>query len=51
MGCDINVATSDDLSTWTLHGPIIDHAIIRQWAKGAVIPRGEHGGAVRIDGS
>lgn len=50
VGCDINVATSEDLSTWTLHGPITDHAITRLWAKGAVIPRDENGRAVRIGG-
>jgi len=50
VGCDINVATSPDLRTWTKHGPVIDRAASRLWAKGAVIPRDADGNAVMIDG-
>jgi len=50
VGCDISVATSPDLVTWTKRGPITDHAKSRLWAKGAVIPRAADGSAVAIDG-
>ncbi len=50
VGCDINLAVSDDLVEWQKLGPIIDHEVSRLWAKGAVIPRNSDGEAVRIDG-
>jgi len=50
VGCDINVATSDDLVTWHKHGRAVGHDVSRLWAKGAVIPRDADGNAVRIDG-
>ncbi|MDM4763529.1 hypothetical protein QT381_10960 [Galbitalea sp. SE-J8] len=50
IGCDMSVATSTDLVTWTKHGPITRHEESRLWAKGAVIPRAADGSAVAIDG-
>jgi hypothetical protein len=50
VGCDINVAVSNDLETWQKLGPILDHETSRLWAKGAVIPRGPDGSAIRIGG-
>jgi len=50
VGCDINLAVSDDLVTWHKVGPVMDHGISRLWAKGAVIPRSADGSAVRIGG-
>jgi len=50
VGCDINLAVSDDMVSWTKLGPILDHSVSRLWAKGAVIPRDEHGDAVKIGG-
>ncbi|GAA0963154.1 hypothetical protein [Frigoribacterium faeni] len=50
VGIDILVSVSDDLVDWQPLGPITDHAQTRLWAKGAVIPRDEHGAAVRIGG-
>jgi len=51
VGIDILVAVSDDLVTWQKLGPIADHEQTRLWAKGAVIPRDEHGNAVRLGGN
>lgn len=51
VGCDINLAVSDDLVAWQKLGPIIDHETSRLWAKGAVVVRNPAGEAVRIDGS
>ena len=50
VGVDINLAVSDDLITWIKLGPVIDRAVTRCWAKGAVIPRSPLGEAVKIDG-
>jgi beta-1,2-mannosidase len=50
VGCDISVATSTDLTRWVKRGPITDRAQTRLWAKGAVIPRDEHGAAVTVGG-
>jgi hypothetical protein len=50
VGCDINLAVSDDLITWTKLGPIVDHETTRLWTKGAVIPRDAAGNAVRVGG-
>ena len=49
-GCDINLAISDDLRSWTKLGPVVPHHVSRLWCKGAVIPRDPHGNAVRIGG-
>jgi hypothetical protein len=48
IGCDINVAVSDDLVNWTKIGPIVPHEVSRLWCKGAVIPRDANGNAVRV---
>jgi beta-1,2-mannosidase len=50
VGCDINVAVSDDLIHWEKLGLAVPHEISRYWAKGAVIPRDGNGEAVKIDG-
>jgi hypothetical protein len=50
LGCDINLAISDDLGSWTKVGPVVPHHVSRLWCKGAVIPRDPHGNAVRIGG-
>jgi hypothetical protein len=50
VGIDLLVAVSDDLVSWQKLGPIADHEQTRLWAKGAVIPRDEHGNAVRLGG-
>jgi beta-1,2-mannosidase len=50
IGCDINVAVSDDLVNWTKIGPIVPHEVSRLWCKGAVIPRDANGDAVRVGG-
>jgi hypothetical protein len=50
VGCDILLAVSDDLQTWSKVGIVVPHEISRLWAKGAVIPRDARGNAVRIGG-
>lgn len=50
VGCDIMVAESRDLRAWTKRGRVVDRALTRLWAKGAVIPRDLEGNAVRIGG-
>lgn len=50
IGCDINVAVSDDLRSWTKLGPVVPHEISGYWAKAAVIPRDGEGRAVKIGG-
>ena len=50
VGCDINVAVSDDLIHWEKLGLAVPHEISRYWAKGAVIPRNAQGEAVKIGG-
>jgi beta-1,2-mannosidase len=50
IGCDINLAVSDDLRTWRKLGRVVPHEVSRLWAKGAVIPRDASGTAVRING-
>jgi predicted GH43/DUF377 family glycosyl hydrolase len=50
VGCDINLAVSDDLRTWRKLGRVVPHEVSRLWAKGAVIPRDADGNAVRIGG-
>ncbi|MCU1527738.1 MAG: hypothetical protein JWP75_1501 [Frondihabitans sp.] len=50
VGCDINLAVSDDLVSWQKLGPILDHETSRLWAKGAVITRDPAGNAARVGG-
>ena len=50
VGCDINVAVSDDLLRWEKLGLVVPHEVSQFWAKGAVIPRNAMGEAVKIDG-
>lgn len=50
VGCDINLAVSDDLVNWTKLGPIVPHEVSRLWCKGAVIPRDSNGNAIRSGG-
>jgi len=50
VACDIMSAVSDDLSTWTKRGLAVPLEVSQDWAKGAVVPRDEHGKAVRIGG-
>lgn len=50
VGCDINLAISDDLVSWTKLGPVVPHDVSRLWCKGAVIPRDPEGNAVRVGG-
>ncbi|HEY3867709.1 MAG TPA: hypothetical protein VGM10_05145 [Actinocrinis sp.] len=48
VGCDINLAVSDDLAHWEKLGPILDHETSRLWAKGAVIVRDPAGAPIRV---
>lgn len=48
VGCDINLAVSDDLVHWEKLGPIIGHEDSRLWAKGAVIVRDPYGTPIRV---
>lgn len=50
IGCEIKIAVSDDLISWTRMGSAVPREISRLWAKGAVIPRDSEGNAVRIGG-
>ena len=50
VGCEMMLAVSDDLVTWQRLGPIAPPEQTRLWAKGAVVPRDEHGEAVRLGG-
>lgn len=50
VGCDINLAVSDDLEHWEKLGRVVPHEVSRLWAKGAVIPRNADGEAVMING-
>ncbi|WP_237762650.1 glycoside hydrolase family 130 protein [Arthrobacter sp. ERGS1:01] len=50
VGCDINLAISDDLVHWEKHGLVVPHEVSQFWAKGAVIPRRANGEAVKIAG-
>jgi hypothetical protein len=47
---DIMSAVSDDLEHWQKRGLVVPYDVSEYWAKGAVIPRDEHGRAVRIAG-
>lgn len=51
VGCDINLAVSDDLVHWEKRGRVVPHEVSHLWAKGAVIPTDGTGEAVKIDGS
>jgi beta-1,2-mannosidase len=50
VGCDINVAVSDDLIHWEKLGLAVPYEVSQFWAKGAVIPRNAQGDAVKIGG-
>jgi hypothetical protein len=50
VAVDIMGAVSDDLVTWQKIGLVVPLDVSLGWAKGAVIPRDEHGRAVRIGG-
>jgi len=50
VAVDIMSAVSDDLEHWEKHGLVVPYDVSQYWAKGAVIPRDEHGRAVRIGG-
>ncbi|WP_158863495.1 hypothetical protein [Leifsonia sp. AG29] len=50
VAVDILCAVSDDLENWEKRGLVVPYEVSEYWAKGAVIPRDEHGRAVRIDG-
>lgn len=50
VGCDINLAVSDDLVHWEKRGRAVPHEVTHLWAKGAVIPTDGTGAAVTIDG-
>lgn len=50
VGCDINLAVSDDLVHWEKRGRVVPHDVSHLWAKGAVIPTDGTGEAVRIGG-
>ncbi|GAA2061408.1 hypothetical protein [Leifsonia soli] len=50
VAVDIMSAVSDDLEHWTKRGLVVPYEVSEYWAKGAVIPRDEHGRAVRIGG-
>lgn len=50
VACDINYAFSTDLVNWEKCGRVVPLEVSRLWAKGAVIPRGGDGSAIKIDG-
>ncbi|MFP3393483.1 hypothetical protein SB782_32385, partial [Brevibacillus sp. SIMBA_076] len=50
VAVDIMSAVSDDLDHWEKRGLVVPYDVSEYWAKGAVIPRDEHGRAVRIRG-
>jgi len=50
IAVDIMSAVSDDLEHWEKRGLVVPHEVSEYWAKGAVVPRDEHGRAVRIGG-
>jgi predicted GH43/DUF377 family glycosyl hydrolase len=50
VACDIKYAFSDDLINWEKRGLVVPYEVSRLWAKGAVIPRDQHGNAVKING-
>ncbi|MFJ3488699.1 glycoside hydrolase family 130 protein [Leifsonia aquatica] len=50
VACDVMSAVSDDLTTWRKLGLAVPYPVSQGWAKGAVVPRDEHGRAVRIGG-
>jgi len=50
IAVDIKYATSKDLIHWEKQGVVVPHEITKLWVKGAVIPRGHDGSAIRING-
>jgi hypothetical protein len=50
VAVDIMSAVSDDLEHWEKLGLVVPYEVSQYWAKGAVVPRDEHGRAVRIGG-
>ena len=50
VAVDIMSAVSDDLEHWEKRGLVVPYEVSEYWAKGAVLPRDEHGRAVRIGG-
>jgi predicted GH43/DUF377 family glycosyl hydrolase len=50
LGCDINLAVSDDLVHWHKRGRVVPYTVSHLWAKGAVIPTDGTGQAVKIGG-
>jgi predicted GH43/DUF377 family glycosyl hydrolase len=50
VSVDIKYALSSDLINWEKQGLAVPYSVSKLWAKGAVIPRDEHGSAVKING-
>lgn len=50
VSVDIKFALSSDLINWQKQGLAVPYSVSKLWAKGAVIPRDEHGSAVKING-
>lgn len=50
VGCEVNLAVSDDLRSWTKLGPVVPRDVSRLWCKGAVIPRDPEGNAMKVNG-
>jgi hypothetical protein len=50
VGCEINMAESEDLVHWFKQGPIIPRSVTHLWAKAGVIPRDGDGNAMKIGG-
>lgn len=50
VGCDINLAVSDDLVHWEKRGRVVPHEVSHLWAKGAVIPTDGTGEAATVGG-
>lgn len=48
VAVDILHAVSDDLEHWEKRGLVVPYEVSEFWAKGAVLPRDEHGRAVRV---
>ena len=50
VGCEINLAVSDDLIHWEKQGSVIPRALPGSGQRRGVIPRAGNGDAVKIDG-
>ena len=50
VGVDMMCAVSEDLIHWEKTGTVVPRGITGLWVKAAVIPRDEHGNAVKIGG-